>query len=75
MRNVSHKNKWNTGVVQLHMEPPPIPLIKVKHNDKLDKDFLTIKLRRDPTSEKLGLYEFKMFVRHRQARRFFVVRS
>ena len=25
---------WNAGLLQLHMEPPPTPLIKSKHNDK-----------------------------------------
>ena len=48
------------GVPQLHVDPPPIPLIKINHNDKLENDFVKIKLRRDPTSEKLDLYEFKM---------------
>ena len=60
MKNISQHNKWNTGVVYLHMEPPPIPLIKSNHNNKLDKDFVKIKFRRDTTSEKSDLYEFKM---------------
>ena len=60
MRNISHKKNWNAGVVQLHVELPPIPLIKGKHNDKSDKYFLSIKFRRDLTSEKSGLYELKM---------------
>ena len=47
------------GVVQLHMDPPPIPLIKIKHDDKLEKDFVKIKLHRDLTSENSDLYEFK----------------
>ena len=42
------------------MEPPLRPLIKSKHDDKLDKDFVKLKLRRDLTSEKLDIYEFKM---------------
>ena len=42
------------------MDPPPTPLIKGKHNDKSDKYFVNIKLRRDTTSERSGLYEFKM---------------
>ena len=24
----SHKKKWNVGTVQVHMDTPPIPLIK-----------------------------------------------
>ena len=59
MKNVFHKKKCNVGVVQLHVDPPPPPLIKSKHDDKLEKDFVNIKLRRDPTSEKLDRYEFK----------------
>ena len=60
MNNISYKNKWNTGVVQVQMEPPPIPLIKINPNDNLDKDFVEIKFLRYPTSENSYLYEFKM---------------
>ena len=42
------------------MEPPLTPLIKSKHNDNQDKDFVKLKLHRDTTSEKLDLYELKM---------------
>ena len=55
-----HKKNWNTGVVQVHVEPLPIPLIKRKHDDKSDKDFVKIKLRRYLTSEQSDLYDFKM---------------
>ena len=44
----------------MHMEPPPIPLIKINPNDNLDKDFVEIKFLRYPTSENSYLYEFKM---------------
>ena len=60
MNNVYLKKKWNTGTVKVHVNPPQFPLIKSKKDDKLDKYFIRIKLRRDPTSEKLDLYEFKM---------------
>ena len=60
MNNISYKNKWNAGVVQMHMEPPPIPLIKINPNDNLNKDFFEIKFLRYPTSENSYLYEFKM---------------
>ena len=33
---------------------------KSKHNDKSDKDFVKLKLRRDPISEKSDLYESEM---------------
>ena len=48
------------SVVEQHVDPPPIPLIKIKHNDKSDKYFLRLKLCKDLTSEKSDLYEFKM---------------
>ena len=51
---------WNAGKVQVNMEPPPIPLIKIKNDEKLDKHFVKIKLCMDPTSEKSDLYEFKL---------------
>ena len=31
-----------------------------KYNGKLDKDFVNLKLHRDPTSSTLDLYEFRM---------------
>ena len=42
------------GSVQVHVEPPLIPQ-KNNNNKKLDKDFVKVKLHRDPTSEKLDL--------------------
>ena len=42
------------------MDTPPTPLIKSKHNDKSDKDFEKLKIRRDLTSGNPDLYEFKM---------------
>ena len=47
-------------MMQTRVEPPPISLIKIKHDDKSEKYFVKIKLRRDPKSSFLGLYEFKM---------------
>ena len=35
-------------------------MIKSKHDDKSYNDFVKLKLRSDPTSEKSELYEFKM---------------
>ena len=35
-------------------------MIKKKNDDKPDKYFAKFKLRKDPTSEKFDLYEFKM---------------
>ena len=44
----------------MQVEPPLISLIKINNDEKLDKYFVQIKLRRDPTSENLDLYELKM---------------
>ena len=44
----------------MHVEPPPIPPIKSKNDEKLDNFFIKIKLRRDPTSQKSDLCELKM---------------
>ena len=60
MKNVAHKNTWNSGVTQVYVDTPPIPLIKMKHGDKSDNDFVKLKLRRDTTSENLDLYAFNM---------------
>ena len=60
MENVSHNKTWKTGEVQVQVDPPPIPMIKSKHDDKSYNDFVKLKLRSDPTSEKSELYEFKM---------------
>ena len=34
--------------------------VKIMHNDKLDKDFVKLKLLRDPTSAQSDLYELKI---------------
>ena len=60
MENISHKNKWNIGTVQVHVYPPPIPLIKNRKDEKSDRDSVKIKFNGDPTSEKFYIYEFKM---------------
>ena len=45
---------------QVHMKPPPIPLIKIKNYEKSDKYCIKIKFLMDILSKKLDLYEFKM---------------
>ena len=49
-------------MTQVHVEPPLTPLIKGKYDGTSDKYFVKLKLRRDPTSSTLDLYEFKMFL-------------
>ena len=61
MNNVSHNNKWNKGEVQIHVDPPRIPLIKIKNYDKSDKYFVILKLCKDPKSENSDFYELKMY--------------
>ena len=60
MKKISHKNRQNAGTEQVHVDSTPIPPIKRNNDDKLDEDFFKIKLSRDPKSEKLDLFEFKM---------------
>ena len=60
MNNVSHKNIWCTGTVQIHMEPLTITLIKGKNYSKTGKYFVQIKFRIFPMLENLDIYEFKM---------------
>ena len=38
MKNVSHKESWNRGSVQIHVNPLPIPLIKSNNDTKFDND-------------------------------------
>ena len=59
-KNASHMKGWNSGMTQSHVEPLPINLIKGTYDGKSDKDIVKLKLRRDPTSSKLDLYEFSM---------------
>ena len=60
MKNVSHKNSWNLGIVPVHVDPPPILLIKGKYYCKSDKYFVILKFCSYPSSSTLELYEFKM---------------
>ena len=60
MDNVFHKKNYNAWAVKVHMETAPIPNIEGKNDEKLDTDFVKIKLRRDMMSENLHFYEFKM---------------
>ena len=59
MKNVSQKNFWRTGAVQIYVDSPLTPWIKSKI-DLMIEDYAKIKLCRNPTSEKLDIYEFKL---------------
>ena len=58
MKNSFHKKKCNQGTVQLHMELPMTPSLTSKNNDKWEKYFIKIKLRRDTASSESELYDF-----------------
>ena len=60
MKNVSHKKSWNVGAVQVHVDPPTTPLIKIKHDDNSDKYFVKLELHRDLRSDKSDLYQLKI---------------
>ena len=60
MKNVYHTNECNSVVLQVHVEPPPTPLIEINHNYKSEKYFVQMELHRYPASYKLDPYEFKM---------------
>ena len=45
MNNFSNKMTWNLAMTQMHVEPPPIPLIEFKNGDKSDKNPVKIKLQ------------------------------
>ena len=47
-------------MTQVHVEPLPTPLIKVKYDGKSDKYFVKLKLCRYPTSSMSDLYKFNM---------------
>ena len=47
------------GMTQPHVDPPLILLIKKKHNGKLDKHFVKLKLRRYPKLYTWDIYKFK----------------
>ena len=58
MKNFYHKKSWRTDLVQIHIEPHLISLIKSKLDLKMERDYVKIKLRRNPMSEKLDIFEF-----------------
>ena len=47
-----YKKEWLSGSVQIHFGPPPIPPVQISVDKILDKDDITIKLRKKTMSEK-----------------------
>ena len=60
MKKISHKNICHNGSVQIHVDPPPITLIKSNLDLKMERDYMKTKLHRSPMSEKLDRYKFQM---------------
>ena len=60
MKNIPINKWWMSRITQPHVEPPPIPLIKEKHDGKSDKYFVKLKLCRDLTSPTSDIYELKI---------------
>ena len=58
MKDVSHQKIFLTGPLKVHVEPPLIPLIKIKNDTKAEEYCVNIKLNRYPTLEKSDLYDF-----------------
>ena len=55
MKNVSYKKIWCTGELQIHVEPPLIPLIKSNNDMKVGTYFVKIKFRINTMLENLDL--------------------
>ena len=60
MKKFHHNKSFQTDAVQIHVDPPLISLIKSKLDLKTKRDDVNIKLRRNPTPEKMDIYELKM---------------
>ena len=60
MNNVLYKKTWTSGITQMHVKPPPVPLIKSNHDNKSEKYFSKLKFCRDLTSSLEDLYELNM---------------
>ena len=59
MKNFSNRNNWNVTMVEQHVEPPLIPLIKSMRDCKSDKYVLT-KIAQGFDARKSDHYFFKM---------------
>ena len=54
MKNISPKKIWRTGAVQIHVNTPPVPLIKSKNDSKVENDCVENKFCRDILRHKVG---------------------
>ena len=60
MKKISHNKGWMSRKFQIHVDTPPIPLIKSDIDTNLEKDYVKIKLRRNTMLETYDMYDFKM---------------
>ena len=60
LKKFSLNRIWITGAVQTYVDPTLITWIRTNNYKKPEKDSVKIKSNRDPTLEKLDMYEFKM---------------
>ena len=60
MNKIYHKNIWRIFAVKNSCGSTSNYIIQSKLNLKKERDYVKIKLLRNPTSEKLDIYEFKI---------------
>ena len=60
MRNVSLQEYMELRITQVQVETPLTSLLNIKHDDKYNKYFVKLKLRRNLTSVTWDLYEINM---------------
>ena len=60
MNSAFHKKNWLLGDIKVHIETPPIPLIKCNTEKKSESALTKVKLRRNPTSFMLDIYKYKI---------------
>ena len=60
MEKVFYDKGCIPGAVQIHLDPHPIPIIKIKIDTKFKKDYVKIKLHINPVLVIFYMHEFKM---------------
>ena len=60
MKNISHKNNWFPGAIQLHIDPSPMHIIKRDTEmKKVEAYLIKVKLHRNLNSVMLDIYYHK----------------
>ena len=68
MKKVPHKNICHTGAVHINVEPHTIPTIRINLDLKTKREYVKVKLHRNPTSENWTCINSKQIFLQRQAR-------